>query len=128
MANQYTLVIEALVPGLPPSVPPPAGSPPGTASTPGSWPSGVTDPVVAAIRWYIDGTDGAGHGYAAGGTTQLPPPTASSFTPFSQLTNAWATILVQADQNYATIMAYVGQKIADQIRPPVAPPSLPWEA
>ena len=125
MANQYTLTIDQLVCGQPPAVPPPAGSPPGTASTPGSWPAGYTN-VVTQIVYHIDGTDGAGHNYTVGGTTQLGAPPATNCIQYAQLTPAWAQSIVQADPAYPSKIAGIDSQIANQIKPPIVTPPLPW--
>lgn len=89
--------------------------------------SGLSN-VVCAVHWTLTGTDGDVSGFVSG-SADLPPPDASSFTAFDELTPeivlGWVDDVLGDDQ-IAVLEANVARRIADQIAPLIATPPLPW--
>ena len=86
---------------------------------------GQTDVVVNAL-WTVQGVDGA-HTASIGGNTQFTLEQGSSFTPYSQLTQAQVLGWIPAEQ-IASAQACVQGQIDSMITPPVSPSAqpLPW--
>ena len=86
--------------------------------------------VVFNAHWQCVGTDGTYQGYVYG-SQSLPAPTGSDFTPYAELTQdqvvGWVKTALGEEQ-VATYETNVAKQIADQVKPPVATPPLPWSA
>jgi hypothetical protein len=80
---------------------------------------GLTD-VVRTIHWRLDGVDGAASG-AAYGTVALSAPDAASFTPYADITEAWAIAAVTGNIELTTIEGAIAGEIARKKNPPVVP-------
>lgn len=87
---------------------------------------GLTD-VVKVIHWRYDASEGP---YNAGsyGTVSLGAPDQSDFTPYKDLTEAWAIKAVSDSIDVAAIEANLTGQIEKDKNPPVVPMSPPWDA
>jgi hypothetical protein len=86
---------------------------------------GQTDVVVNAL-WTVQGVDDA-HTASIGGNTQFTLEQGSSFTPYSQLTQAQVLGWIPAEQ-IASAQACVQGQLDSMVNPPVSPAKtpLPW--
>lgn len=84
--------------------------------------------VVFNVHWTMTGTDGTYSGSVYGSQTLTLDPSAP-FTPYDKLTQDQVVGWVKdamGDEQVADYEANVAGQIADQIKPPVVTPPLPW--
>jgi hypothetical protein len=85
--------------------------------------------VVFNIHWRRQATDGKGHHGDVYGSQAIEYDSSAPFTPYENLTDAqvigWLAAAIGNEQ-LATYDGLLDQQIADQIRPPISNPPLPW--
>ena len=85
---------------------------------------GLTD-VVRVIHWRVDGGDGV---FSAGayGTVALGAPDPAAFTPYADITQAWAIEAVTANINFEEIASAIAGEINKKHNPPTVPMAPPF--
>lgn len=85
--------------------------------------------VVFSVFWRVNATDAAGHQATISGVQPVELDGSADFTPYDKLTPEQVLGWVKdamGPKGVADVQGYLSQQIANQVKPPVASPALPW--
>lgn len=85
--------------------------------------------VVFSVFWRVNASDAIGHKATISGVQAINLDSTGDFTPYEKLTPEQVIGWMQAAmgvQGVADVQRYLAGQIANQTKPPVTSPALPW--